>query len=323
MVPMVRRMTTATVVVGSSRSQRLVLSSGERTWTVLGEDHRMVEPAQEYLEYLRAQQASPNTVKSYARALALWWQYLDAFGLRWDAVTLADFGAFLTWLRAGDAPGVVSIERRAARFAESTIAARLRAVISCYDYHVLNGLDVGRDLHRITHHGGSRYKPLLEHIARRKGRRQAVIGVRHCRQGAPPILTPQQIERIYEACASWDNQTREWRGSVRNRLLWMLLAETGFRLGETLGCSIATGTPGGATSRSSRSWPETTRPRCGPRAATGACMSPTSWTASMATRPDRGTRRPDATVGPRPYPRTGTHDQNNKAVIRGTSPSPR
>jgi integrase len=84
----------------------------------------------------------------------------------------------LTWLRTGNAPGVVSIERRAARFAESTIAARLRAVIS---------------------------------------------------------LAPQQIERIYEACASWDNETREWRGSVRNRLLWMLLAETGLRLGEALG----------------------------------------------------------------------------------------
>jgi len=37
---------------------------------VLGKDHCMVEPAEEYLEYLRAQQASPNTVKSYARALA-------------------------------------------------------------------------------------------------------------------------------------------------------------------------------------------------------------------------------------------------------------
>ena len=228
-------MTTVTVEVGCYRSQRLALPSGERTWTVLGRDHRMVEPAEEYLEYLRAQQASPNTVKSYARALALWWQYLDAFDLGWDAVTLADFGAFLTWLRTGDEPGVVSIERRGARFAESTIAARLRAVISCYDYHVLNGLDVGRDLHRITHRGGGRYKPLLEHIARRKGRRQAVIGVRHRRQGAPPILTPQQIECICEACASWDDETRAWRGSVRNRLLWMLLAETGLRLGEALG----------------------------------------------------------------------------------------
>jgi integrase len=231
----VRGVTTATVVVGSYRAQRLTLPSGECTWTVLGRDHRVVEPAEGYLEYLRVQQASPNTVKSYARALALWWQYLDAFGLRWDAVTVENFGAFLTWLRAGDEPEVVSIERRPARFAESTIAARLRAVISCYDYHLLNGVDVGRDLHRIAHRGGGRYKPLLEHVARRKGRRQAVVRVRHRRRAAPPILTPGQIERICEACASWDGEIREWRGSVRNRLLWMLLAETGLRLGEALG----------------------------------------------------------------------------------------
>jgi site-specific recombinase XerD len=202
---------------------------------VLGVDHRMVEPAEEYLEYLRAQRASPNTVKSYARALALWWQYLDAFDLCWDSVRLEDFGAFLIWLRTGDEPGLASIERRPARFAESTIAARLHAVISCYEYHVFNGVDVGRDLHRITHRGGGRYKPLLEHVARREGRRQTVIRVRRPGPAAPPILTPQQIERICAACASWDPQSRQWRGSLRNRLLWMVLAETGVRLGEALG----------------------------------------------------------------------------------------
>jgi integrase len=129
----------------------------------------------------------------------------------------------------------VSIERRPARFAESTIAARLHAVVSCYDYHVLSGVDVGRDLHRITHRGGDRYKPMLEHIARRKGRREAVIRVRRPRPAAPPILTPWQIEHICEAYASWDQQSRQWRGSVRNRLLWMVFAETGVRLGEALG----------------------------------------------------------------------------------------
>jgi integrase len=215
--------------------QRLVLPKGERSWTVLGCDHRVVEPAEEYLEYLRGQQASPNTVKSYARALALWWQYLGAFGLRWDAVTLEDFGAFLTWLRSGDRPEIVSIQRRAARFSESTIAVRLTAVISCYDYHALNGVEVSRDLHRITHRGGGRYKPLLEHIARRKGRRQTGIRVRGRRRATPPVLTPVQIERVCQACASWDVDAHEWRGSVRNRLLWMLLAETGVRLGEALG----------------------------------------------------------------------------------------
>ena len=76
--------------------QRLVLSDGQQTWTVLGSGHLPIGPAEEYLEYLRAQRVSPNTVKSYARALALWWQYLEVFGLGWDALTLADVGSFLT-----------------------------------------------------------------------------------------------------------------------------------------------------------------------------------------------------------------------------------
>src|SRR4029077_10020381 len=163
----VRGVTTATVGMGSCRAQGLTLPSGERTWTVLGSDHRPVVPAEDYLEYLRAQQVSPNTVKSYARALALWWQFLELFGLVWDAVTLENFGAFLTWLRTGDEPEVVSIERRGARFAESTISPRMGAVLSCYDLHVLHAVDVGRALYRTPHRGGGRYKPLLEHVARR------------------------------------------------------------------------------------------------------------------------------------------------------------
>ncbi|MFC5745279.1 tyrosine-type recombinase/integrase [Actinomadura rugatobispora] len=224
-----------TVTGGMCRAQRLVLPGGERTWTVLGRDCRPVASAEEYLEYLRVQRCSPNTVKSYARALALWWEYLEQYGLSWDAVTLEDFGGFLSWLRTGEGPQVASIEPRTSRFAESTISVRLRAVTSYYGYHQLNGVEVGEDLHRIVHGRGGSYKPLLEHIARRKGRRQAVIRVRQPRAAAPPTLTPRQIERICEVCARWDDEAREWRGSVRNRLLWSLLAESGLRLGEALG----------------------------------------------------------------------------------------
>jgi hypothetical protein len=105
-------------------------------------------------------------------------------------VTLEDFGGFLTWLRTGDGPAVVSIDPGRARFAESTIAVRLRAVLSCYTYHQLNGVDAGRELYRIVYGRAGSYKPLLEHIARRKGRRQAVIRVRRPRDLSPPTLTP-------------------------------------------------------------------------------------------------------------------------------------
>jgi hypothetical protein len=52
---MVRSVTTATGP--AYRAQRLTLPSSERTWTVVGGDHRLVEPAEGYLEYLRAQRA--------------------------------------------------------------------------------------------------------------------------------------------------------------------------------------------------------------------------------------------------------------------------
>jgi site-specific recombinase XerD len=269
-------------VVGTCRAQRLALQGGERSWTVLGRDHRPVAPAEEYLEYLRVQRVSPNTVKSYARALALWWEYLAVFGLGWDTVTVEDFGGFLTWLRTGDGPELVSIQPRPARFAESTVAVRLRAVLACYTYHQLNGVDVGRDLYRITHRRGGNYKPLLEHVARRKGRRQAVIRVRQRRGAAPPTLTPGQIARICDACATWDAAAGRWRGSVRNRLLWALLADTGLRLGEALGLQHRDWHTGRGDTPSSRSSPAITPTTCAPRAATGACTSPMAWTASTA-----------------------------------------
>jgi site-specific recombinase XerD len=226
--------TTGDRSAGLCRVQRLVLPDGAASWTVLGSDHMVVEPAEEFLEFLRAQASSPNTVKSYARALALWWSYLLIFGLAWDALSVAEVGSFLTWLRGGDGPQVVSIEPRVAQFAESTIEQRLRAVMSCYRFHELNGVSLGADLYRVVHAPG-RYKPMLEHVARRGGRRRALVRVHRPRRLAPPVLTPGQIELICDASGYFDPVTRTWRGRVRDRLLWALLAESGLRLGEALG----------------------------------------------------------------------------------------
>ncbi len=91
---------------GSCRTQRVVLPDGERTWTVLDGDHGVVEPAEQYLEYLRMLGRSPNTVKSYARALALVVAVPDVYALEWDGVTVEDLGRFLGWLRSGDEPAL-------------------------------------------------------------------------------------------------------------------------------------------------------------------------------------------------------------------------
>ena len=197
--------------------------------------HRVVGPAEEFLEFLRVQGTSPNTVKSYARALALWWTYLGVSGLAWDVLTIADVGGFLAWLRTGDGPLVPSIGPRVSRFAESTISTRLRAVTSCYRFHELSGVSLGGDLVRVVHGGRAVYRPMLEHAARKKGRQRAVVRVRAAKGVPPPVLTPGQIEAICDACARFDPASGQWSGQVRDRLLWSLLAETGLRLGEALG----------------------------------------------------------------------------------------
>ena len=96
------------------RTQRVALADGERTWPVPDREHRLVGPAEQFLEYLRMVGRSPNTVKSYARALALWWEFLAVYELDWDGVTVEDLGRFLGWLRSGDEPQLASIEHRPA-----------------------------------------------------------------------------------------------------------------------------------------------------------------------------------------------------------------
>ncbi len=212
----------------------MVLPGGERTWTVVDGEHRVVGAAEQYLEYLRMLGRSPNTVKSYARALALWWEFLAVYGLEWDGVTVEDFGRFLGWLRTGDSPAVVSIERRPARFSEGTVALRVQAVCSFYRYHHYNGVETASRLYERVLSRGRAYKPMLEHIARRRGYERSVVRVSRPRPATPPTLTPEQVGLILNACAIWDEGAREWKGSLRDRLLWALLAETGMRLGEAL-----------------------------------------------------------------------------------------
>src|ERR1700733_6723968 len=117
--------------------QRILLG-GQRTWTVTGDDHLPVGPVEEYLEFLRvAQQCSPNTVRSYGTSLSRWWECLTTATMAWDEVGLPFFVSFVSSLRTGLPGGVAPLPGAAgaAGPAESTVAARVTAVLSFYRYH--------------------------------------------------------------------------------------------------------------------------------------------------------------------------------------------
>jgi integrase len=215
------------------RVQAVVLPDGTRTWTVLGADYLPVQAVEEFLEHHRQIGSSPNTVKSYARGLALWWRHLAASGADWRRPPVAIATSFVAWLRAGAPCESVAYLPNAATaragYAESTIASRLAAVGAFYRYH-----DMAAALSVAASDAGrrARYRPFMEHVASRRRRRAPLVRLRRAR---PPILSPQQIDLILEACARPGPEPGEWRGSLRDRLLFELLSETGLRLGEALG----------------------------------------------------------------------------------------
>ena len=62
-------------------------AGADRTWTVLGSDWQVVGPVEEYFEFLRGNDNSPNTVKTYAHGLAAYWSFLEATGEDWASVS--------------------------------------------------------------------------------------------------------------------------------------------------------------------------------------------------------------------------------------------
>lgn len=220
-------------------AQRVELESG-RTWTVLGSDHLPVGPAEEFLEFMRiARAASPNTIRSYATSLARWWQYLESSGVAWDAVTLPGFMPFLTMLRTGEPAGVsrlpsATVDPEGA--AESTVAVRVAAVLAFYRFHAdAHEVPVAGRLYRV---GGrqvrSRYVRGLTHLDRRGAASSPAVRVRRGPARPTPVFTPGQVAAILDDRARFDPATGCWTGSVRDRLMFATLNETGMRLGECL-----------------------------------------------------------------------------------------
>src|ERR1035437_1751645 len=82
------------------RVQRVLMpGSGTESWTVLDDEHSLVEPFERFLGYLASIERSPNTIKAYAHDLKDWFVYLGGVGLDWREVSLEDVAGFVGWLR--------------------------------------------------------------------------------------------------------------------------------------------------------------------------------------------------------------------------------
>ncbi|HLV98232.1 MAG TPA: tyrosine-type recombinase/integrase [Ktedonobacterales bacterium] len=203
--------------------QRIRLPDTARmSWMVLDDAYLPIQPVVAFLTFLEDTGRSPNTIRSAAHHLKLFWEYLRDSHLDWTDVDVRQLAAFIAWLRASQ-PGVDSIAPQDPRRTDATIDQILTAIHGFYDFHMRLKTVPDLALYDFLQMPHRRYKPFLFGIAKVKPVRRRVVRVKR-EQRRIKTITVQQAERLIGACTT-----------LRDKFLLTLLFETGMRIGQALG----------------------------------------------------------------------------------------
>lgn len=197
--------------------------SGEESWIVIGDDFLPVDPIQDYLSYLSNVGRSPNTVRTYAYHLRLYWEYLDDKRIDWTAINLEKLSEFILWLRSPDPAGVISLAEQESKRSEASINGILSAVCMLYDFHEKSGDVPHIPLYRTQMMPGRKYKGFLHHINKGKPVKARLLKLKVPKR-TPKTVTNEQAKTLIDACHS-----------VRDKFLVCLMYEGGLRIGQALG----------------------------------------------------------------------------------------
>jgi site-specific recombinase XerD len=140
-------------------------STGRVSWTVVGPDLLPVPPIERFLSYLTATERSPNTTRTYAHDLAVFFRFLTERALAWDAVSLDDLAQYIFWLRR-PAADVVVLDLESSGRSPDTVNRMLSAVSAFYGHHARAGVAVAERLTTWRRIARRDYKPFLHHITR-------------------------------------------------------------------------------------------------------------------------------------------------------------
>ncbi|MBB4853944.1 site-specific recombinase XerD [Mycobacteroides chelonae] len=196
---------------------------GRASWTVVDGCGLPIVEIEQFLHWLRAVDRSQNTVRSYSRHLSLFYRWLSARGIAWDAVDFNALCDFVGVLSVGLPP----LQTWRGHRSSGTVKAVSAAVREFYEFHRAEGrgptqLVLTRNPSRLPRRAHS----FLAHVERRRPREVS----RLTRPGRQPSETVQVIDfetdfgRLLEAAYT-----------DRDRLLLSALYDVGLRVGQALG----------------------------------------------------------------------------------------
>jgi len=199
----------------------------QRRYVVIDDAGTLVEPIVRYLKYLDRSGSARHTLRSYAFALQLYWEYLIQQRLDWQQVTLDDLSRFVLWLKLPSGSlKVLPVHPVKQARSNRTINHTLTVVRSFYDYHWRmeeTATNVKDKTTTLLPARARRYKSFLHHVTKGSALEKNILKQHEAKRQGPKTLTKEQIQQLLDACL---NQ--------RDRLLVRLLYESAIRVGEAL-----------------------------------------------------------------------------------------
>lgn len=205
-----------------------VQMGNQKTWTVLGDNYLPVRPIQEFLDYMENCERSPNTVRSYAYHLRLYWEFLTETSREWTNVGISDLAQFIEWLRIPTSQ-VIPLAQKAfegnmkvAKRTETTVNAIMTSVGRFYDFQEDLGVVENIPLYKYKRQP-KQFKDFLYHINKGKPSRVKELKLKEPKR-IPKTLTGSQVRQLIDACHR-----------LRDKFLISLMYESGIRIGQALG----------------------------------------------------------------------------------------
>ncbi|MEU3774248.1 tyrosine-type recombinase/integrase [Streptomyces sp. NPDC032472] len=208
--------------------QRLRLTDdGPLSYTVVGGDGLPVAAVEDFLAYLAATGASPNTVQGYAYDLRDFFVWLEQVRLDFRRVRLEVLAQFFEWLRRpkpARAAGVFVLPDVGQALENTTLQRKRAALASFYRFHARRDERVPALLgNLLARQPTGRFVPMLAHTRRGGEVEHSPIRIPAHRK-PPKTLSNDEVQRLMTAC-----------NRRRDRFLIALLDDSGLRISEALG----------------------------------------------------------------------------------------
>lgn len=201
------------------RAERADCETG-RSWLVIDAETLEVHAAaRAYVLFLRAGSRSPNTVRAYTRAIAVFLTWCEGAGTDWRSVRLGDLARFKTSLESTPTP---QGRPRSGR----SVDLMLTAVCEFLRFAAASGLAEPAVAAMLSERRHLRFVPSAFDVGERGQFRSVRSRVLRTRSAPlpPATFTVEQVESLHAATTT-----------ARDRFIVRVLSRCGVRVGELLG----------------------------------------------------------------------------------------